>query len=70
MEDRQADRIVEAISGLTKAVTELSVKVKRLTNNPITHAKSQEISDYMRHKEFKLNDRTTKEFKHHNKDTK
>ena len=43
MEERQTDRIVEAIGELTRAITELSVKVKRLTNSPIT----QEKYDYI-----------------------
>ena len=33
------DRAIEAIENLTAAVTELAVKVKRLTNSPITPEK-------------------------------
>ena len=37
MDDRQTDRLIEAISNLTAATTEVAVKLKRVAQtNPIT----------------------------------
>ena len=44
MDDRQTDRLIEAISNLTAATTEVAVKLKRLAQtNPITPEVYQEI---------------------------
>ena len=41
----ETDRLIESIDNLTGAVTELAVKVKRLTNNnPIT----QDVYEYIK----------------------
>ena len=46
MEDRTALMLVESIDKLTSAMTELAVKVKRLTNSPITPDKYKQIKDH------------------------
>ena len=44
MDDRQTDRLIEAISNLTAATTEVAVKLKRLANTPhFSYEKYEEI---------------------------
>ncbi len=43
MEDYKIDQLTHSIDKLTEAMTELAVKVKRLTNSPITREKYNEV---------------------------
>ena len=53
MEDRQMDRLIEAISNLTAATTEVAVKLKRVAQaNPITPEIYQEIINQSKNKQL------------------
>ena len=48
MEERTALKLIESIDKLTSSVTEVAVKLKRLTNSPITKEKYNQIVNHFK----------------------